>query len=380
LSADDSTGSFEEVFSQLQITEHEQSAFTCVSQDTESTASTQSDDPAAIAQDPSRLLLNPFLLSCGVSSIAKPWHTWSDSSESTRQRYTKKSAEMVAAVLKTITPDKESACNLWKELITSSDMPQMLGMQTLSFSEQKYLEALAEAYKSASTWETRRQVLSIMSGVARYNTLGDYVPGLTRYRYSMANLHRLQFGSGPVVASQATHSRIRIDVKQLDHFLDFITSPHLVQDLPFGTKQLKLSTGEVIEVPNVIRTMIPQRIVKQYQQYCKEINFEPFSERTMLRVLSECSASVRKSLQGLDYFAAEGAQAFDNLMAVVRQISELGADKTWETLTTESLKAAKMYLKGDYKVKTCVLRLSLITETKGNNVFCGPETAVVARG
>jgi hypothetical protein len=82
----------------------------------------------------------------------------------------------------------------------------------------------------------------------------------------------------------------------------------------------------------------------------------------------------------LDYFAAEGAQAFDNLMAVVRQISELGADKTWETLTTESLKAAKMYLKGDYKVKTCVLRLSLITETKGNNVFCGPETAVVARG
>ena len=355
MSANDSAGSFEEVFSQLQITDHEESAFTCVSQDTESTTSTQSDDQAATTQDHAKLLLNPFLQTCGVSPIVRPWQTWSNCSESTIRRYTKKSAEMLAAVLKTVTPDEESARNVWKELIASTYMGQILGVQALSFSEQKYLEALSEAYKYASTWETRRQVLSIMSGVAKYNTLSDYIPGLTRYRYSMANLHRLQFGTGAEVASQATHSRIRVDVKQLDHFLDFITSPHLVQDLPFGTKQLKLSTGKVIKVPNIIRTLIPQRIVKQYQQYCKENSFEPFSERTMLQVLSECSASTRKSLQGLDYFAAEGAQAFDSLITVVRQISELGAGKTWETLTTDSLKAAKMYLKGDYKVKTCKL-------------------------
>ena len=74
----------------------------------------------------------------------------------------------------------------------------------------------------------------------------------------------------------------------------------------------------------------------------------------MLRVLSECSASIRKALQGLDYFAAECAQAFNNLITVVGQISELGTGKTWETLITDSMKAA-MYLKGDYKVKTCKL-------------------------
>ena len=64
--------------------------------------------------------------------------------------------------------------------------------------------------KSASTWETRRQVLSVMSGEARYNTLRDYIPGLTSYRYSVANLHRLQFRSGAEVASQATHPCIRV--------------------------------------------------------------------------------------------------------------------------------------------------------------------------
>ena len=109
----------------------------------------------------------------------------------------------------------------------------------------------------------------------------------------MANLHRLQFGrAAPVPKKDAP--RLRIDRKQLDHFLSFITSPHLVQDLPFGNKNLKLSNGQSIAVPNVNRTLIPERIVMQYQQYCLDSNFTPFSERTMTRILSECSASVRK--------------------------------------------------------------------------------------
>ncbi|KAK3729705.1 hypothetical protein QZH41_015430, partial [Actinostola sp. cb2023] len=60
--------------------------------------------------------------------------------------------------------------------------------------------------------------------------------------------------------------------------------------------------------------------------------------------------SVRKSLQGLDYFAAEGARAFDDLVVLVRQIGECGMGKEWETRMIEVLKTAKLYLKGDYKV------------------------------
>ena len=167
-------------------------------------------------------------------------------------------------------------------------------------------------------------------------------------------MHRLQFGRGVSVPIQPT-SRIRIDPKQLDHFLSFITSPHLVQDLPFGQKHLTLSSGQVLEVPNVIRTLIPQRITKQYSQYCEETRFQPFSERTMLRILSECSASVRKSLQGLDYFAADGTRAFEDLLTLVPKLAEYGADKRCKTRTTENLKAAKLYLKGDYKVNFFIL-------------------------
>ena len=136
--------------------------------------------------------------------------------------------------------------------------------------------------------------------------------------------------------------RVRVERQQLDHFLSFITSPHLVQDLPFGQNMLTLSSGKTIEIPNVIRTLIPQRIARQYKQYCNETGFKPFSKHTMLWILAECKASVRKSLQG--------ARAFEDLESLVHQLSELGLGKESDAINTQSLKTAKLYLKGDFKV------------------------------
>ena len=42
----------------------------------------------------------------------------------------------------------------------------------------------------------------------------------------------------------------------------------------------------------------------------------------MLRILVECKASVRESLKGLDYFAADGARAFEDLNNLVRQLGD----------------------------------------------------------
>ena len=145
--------------------------------------------------------------------------------------------------------------------------------------------------------------------------------------------------------------RIEVDLKQLDHFLSYITSPHWVHDLPFGQKTLKLSSGQLVEILNVIRMMISQRIVCQYDQYCHETGFQPFSERTMLRVLEECKASVRKSLPGLDYVAADGARSFEDLENLVRRLGELGLGKEWELQYVELLKGSKLYLKSDFKVR-----------------------------
>ena len=70
----------------------------------------------------------------------------------------------------------------------------------------------------------------------------------------------------------------------------------------------------------------------------------------MTRILSECIASVRKLLHGLDYFAAEGARAFHDLSAVLVQALVNGANNERVQGLQKALKAEKLYFKGDFKV------------------------------
>lgn len=313
-----------------------------------STTSSSGEVEMTSAFEIQRSRLNAFLAECGIHPLEKPWLEWESVGERTHRRYIQRTSEIISSVLKVVYPGNPGC--LWSQLQASTAISKMLGDEAVcSPSDRSYLEGLAEAYKNSTAWDTRRQILSVMAGIASYKAISLFIPGITPYRYTMANLHRLQFGrAAPVPKKDAP--RLRIDRQQLDHFLTFITSPHLVQDLPFGNKNLKLSNGHSITVPNVIRTLIPQRIVRQYQQYCSDSNFTPFSERTMTRILSECSASVRKSLQGLDYFAAEGARAFDDLSLVLEQAVEVGASKERVQGLQEALKAGKLYLKGDFKV------------------------------
>lgn len=119
-------------------------------------------------------------------------------------------------------------------------MDKMINSDSVQLSsDNSYLEALAEAYKNAASWDTRQQVLSIMTGVVSYREISRHIPGLTQYRYIIANLHRLQYGRAAPVPVHVHHvPRLKIDKGQLDHFLAYITSPHIVQDLPFGEKAL----------------------------------------------------------------------------------------------------------------------------------------------
>ena len=68
----------------------------------------------------------------------------------------------------------------------------------------------------------------------------------------------------------------------------------------------------------------------------------------MLRILNVCSASVGKSLQGLDYFTTSGSKAFDELENVADRLGELGVGMSWAKQQKQQMKLAKRYLKNDY--------------------------------
>ena len=148
------------------------------------------------------------------------------------------------------------------------------------------LEALATC--------ARTQIFSIFADKVSFKTIQQWLPDVTRYRYNIRRHHLLLHDRGVHVPLQNT--RIRAPLDKLDHFLTFITSSRIVQDLPFAEKTLKLPTSE-IKIPNITRNAMPEHIIKQYQSYCVETRFSsPLSRSSLFRILDVCSASTRTSL------------------------------------------------------------------------------------
>jgi hypothetical protein len=98
--------------------------------------------------------------------------------------------------------------------------------------------------------------------------------------------------------------------------------------MPFGERSIKLSSGEKVVVPDVIRNMIPSRIVSQYLTYCEETvktnDFKPLASSSLFAILSKCGASTRKSLAGLDNFSCDGSTAFDQLRDLCDEMATYG--------------------------------------------------------
>ena len=124
-----------------------------------------------------------------------------------------------------------------------------------------------------------------MADKLQLRTVRRWIPDLTRYRFTTARKHVRRYGRG-VLPEPKVHAKMFFSQTQVDHFLDFITSPHVIQDLPFGERSLTLSTKEVISVPNVVHMLIPESIVRQYLTYSEECNFKPLSRRALLNILS----------------------------------------------------------------------------------------------
>ena len=116
--------------------------------------------------------------------------------------------------------------------------------------------------------------------------------------------------------------RVRLPPIKLDHLLDFANRPYFYQDVSFSTRKLRLSSGEKITMPNVIRKVTRSTMVKQYLQFCEEEQFEPLSRSTLFRILEVREATEQKSLSGLDNTAADGSAGFVQLLRIVEELDQ----------------------------------------------------------
>ena len=97
----------------------------------------------------------------------------------------------------------------------------------------------------------------------------------------------------------------------------------------------------------------------------------------MFKILKTCSATIRRSLQGLDYFLAEGGRSFDDLIEIVSALSvDSEETKRFQHLLLES----KRYLKTDYKVIMKIFLCPPVWKIRGHLVFVlsvRPSTGLV---
>ncbi|CAH3108923.1 unnamed protein product [Porites lobata] len=119
--------------------------------------------------------LNRFLETCNVQKLTRPRKRWAKAGARTHSNHMKKAKDVIVAALDVITPG--DAAHLWDALQSSMLVDKELGYE--GSADRKYLEALAETYKNASAWDTRRQVLSIMADLVPIEHLQSYLPGIT---------------------------------------------------------------------------------------------------------------------------------------------------------------------------------------------------------
>ena len=201
-----------------------------------------------------RTALNKFLSASGVEGISESKKTFTELQQRTKMKHVVTASESIIALLNVIAPGDGGA--LWEAIKESRQVEKKLGVnEDVGATEERYLRALAETYINATAWDTRRQVLSIMGDIVPYSKIEKYLPGVTYYRVKAARRHKDLFGRGAPVIKEVS-PRMRVEPVQLDHFLTFVTSPHVVQDLPFGQRHLQLSNGKIVEAPNVIREMV----------------------------------------------------------------------------------------------------------------------------
>ena len=137
-------------------------------------------------------------------------------------------------------------------------------------------------------------------------------------------------------------TRNRLNTHKCEHFLNFIFASGLIQDVAYGTTNIKFDSGDVQSIPHAILQTRFSHTIDFYIDSCKDMNFSPLSRTTLYKILKAINPSQRRSLAGLDDVTAEAMNGFDFLQKTAK---ELKFDKS----LSNNLEKAKRYLKTNYQ-------------------------------
>jgi hypothetical protein len=302
----------------------------------------ESDDIRDVKEQ-KQIVLNKFLELCGLQTKIQVTNSYIKLAKQSKKNFLSSVRILLKSIVKYLAPNDTNV--VIDELLNNSRDENNVILDGKFVS---VMNGITETYNNAQEWTTRRQILSIIASKISFKLIQSFLPGITLYRFSSARMYAAQYGTGALVERTPPILQ-RFSEEQVHHFIDFVISPHVCSDVPFGEKLIHLTDGTEVFIPEVIRNMIPSRIIQQYFQYSDEHfpGFQTLGPSSLFKILKTCKASTRKSLQGLNYFAADGSEAFDLLIKLVTQ---LRINENERNRLINNLKQAKQYLKSDYKV------------------------------
>jgi hypothetical protein len=196
----------------------------------------------------------------------KPWNKYVKSAKSA---YYKRFAEIFHSIVSSV-----FSYSVEEILDSIMSKPEADGVsKTQSFGP------LLQAYRDAETCRHRCQILSFLTQTMSYKEIVQILPEVTHSKFYTAKNHAKLVGPGLPITVPAT--RQKMDPVKLDNFLDFITSEHIVRDLPFGERKIRLSDGTVMKMPNVVHSMGASDVIHQYKSFCAENEITPLGKTTL---------------------------------------------------------------------------------------------------
>uniref|UniRef100_A0AC34FR63 C2H2-type domain-containing protein n=1 Tax=Panagrolaimus sp. ES5 TaxID=591445 RepID=A0AC34FR63_9BILA len=241
------------------------------------------------------------------------------------------------------------------------------------------LQDHADWFFAANYYREKTEVLAAIAGRFEYEQIRNFIPNLTWDRYTAARklaLLRKQKWRQPTFKV----IKVRYNMEFINFFVEFITSPFIMIGLPFGTKKAKFSSGEKIEIPNTLRRYHNQEVIKMFEKYKTEtgrqdVNLSPSLMYKLLKVLV---ASRSISMKCVDYYVANGDDAFDSFIEIVENLAKMSlVDETWMKNLKKLFLESKNYLKTDYRLNVKIysqcpdhcITYALSDPTNAN--FCG---------
>lgn len=308
-----------------------------------------------------RELLNQYLYLCGSNKKIKTTNAYYKLQKKSKANFLASVRNLIEHILEFLAGNESTVVE--REAFIIDDRRSSKGFFYVSYSKFLISESnktlydrqlvpvmrgIAEAYDNAENCYTRRSILSIVAPKISFSILQSFIPNITYYRFVAARMHASQAGAG-VLVPRPPRVSCRYDSAQIEHFIDFILSNHVCTDMPFGEKTLVLSDGTKLHVPDTIRNFNSSRIITQYFKYTSElfVGFNALHESTLFKILSECKASTRRAITGLNYFVANGSDAFDTVFDL---IDDLNLDTSEHRRLSDNIRKGKQYLKTDYKI------------------------------